>query len=660
MKTIITLSVILIGACTIHAQLINIPGDYSTIQAGIDAASDGDTVLVTEDTYLENIQFRGKAITVASHFILDGDTSHISKTIIDGSQPADQDSASVVTFGDGEDSTSVLCGFTITGGKGTFYFNALTGWIRSGGGIIITEGSGGKIEHNIIRDNHLEYPYLIMGGGISVLLGVVGDTNFVRSVIIQDNVIRNNSITSSLNQPASSGGGIKIAVGNELKYGRIILQNNVISHNEVINTHAKGRSIGGGMNFGMLLPTPPGEYIVRNNVFSYNKAIGKVWTRGGAMIIIHLHVKDEDYYDSIPAPLVYNNLIHHNEASGFGGGIAARITLDVGLTDFKTVPQPVIMNNTIVDNKSHWSVGLYHEYAVPLLFNNILWNDLSATDSTAEIGYFGDFFWAYNNCIQGDCIQGEWDEPVYNNISNPPHFKAGTLELSDSSLCVGRGLNHLEFSDISLGVNNISYYVPPFDYDTNVRPDPIDRFVDIGAFESGFQKTSPILTVPIPTVEKGHDIEATSSCDGAIYIVPVNTPRKLDSIISDSIMSVKVSADINGSLPTSALEIAEYWLYAVDRYGDISDHVAVDIIVGLNEILTAPVQIFPTPAEDALYIRSDHPVASVEVFNLIGERIIYKLNVEDHISTRHLHQGLYLIRIKTEEGEVYTGKIIKK
>ena len=49
---------------------IHVPEDYSTIQEGINAANNGNIVLVEDGVYTENINFRGKAITVASHFII--------------------------------------------------------------------------------------------------------------------------------------------------------------------------------------------------------------------------------------------------------------------------------------------------------------------------------------------------------------------------------------------------------------------------------------------------------------------------------------------------------------------------------------------------------------------------------------------------------------
>ena len=62
---------ILISAFTIlSASIINIPSDYSTIQEGINASIDGDTVLVAQGTYIENLILE-KEIVLASHAIYD-------------------------------------------------------------------------------------------------------------------------------------------------------------------------------------------------------------------------------------------------------------------------------------------------------------------------------------------------------------------------------------------------------------------------------------------------------------------------------------------------------------------------------------------------------------------------------------------------------------
>lgn len=132
---------------------------FRTIQHGINAASNGDTVLVSDGHYYERVNFLGKAITVASEYLFEKDSTHILNTIIDADTLVlgVADTGSVVRFVNGEDSTSVLHGFTIQKGIGT-----LNAGIRVGGGILFSNCSP-TINYCRIIDNSV---YHGQGGGI--------------------------------------------------------------------------------------------------------------------------------------------------------------------------------------------------------------------------------------------------------------------------------------------------------------------------------------------------------------------------------------------------------------------------------------------------------------------------------------------------------------
>ena len=126
----------------------------ASIQAAIDSASNGDTVLVQPGTYVENINFNGKNIVVGSLFLTTQDTSYISQTIIDGNQ-----SGSVVTINGGETSAK-LVGIKIINGSAAY-----------GGGIVMganacciigNSSSYASLENLIISNNYANND----GGGI--------------------------------------------------------------------------------------------------------------------------------------------------------------------------------------------------------------------------------------------------------------------------------------------------------------------------------------------------------------------------------------------------------------------------------------------------------------------------------------------------------------
>ena len=250
-------------------HVINVPGEESSIQAAIDAAVDGDTVLVDEGVYYENINFKGKAITVASKFILDNDEAQIAQTVIDGSQPIDPDNASVVLMVSGEDSTSVLNGLTITGGLGTKdkVYNYFIG-----GGVFIG-WSGGKIVNNIITGNSLtEEEFVVVGGGI---YADILDANL--SIIIRNNSINNNRIQGNT---YTQGGGVGVGGIN----GYMLVENNDIYRN-IATCTGNYKANGGGIVIGCSEPwnTP---IIIRNNIIRDNEA-HCVASHGGGIFLTY-------------------------------------------------------------------------------------------------------------------------------------------------------------------------------------------------------------------------------------------------------------------------------------------------------------------------------------------------------------------------------------
>ncbi|MBT3231719.1 MAG: T9SS type A sorting domain-containing protein [Calditrichaeota bacterium] len=90
-------------------RVLNVPDDYETIQAAINASEDGDTVLVAAGRYFENIDFSGKNISVI------GNPDNPEEVMIDGSE-----NGSVVTFANEETETAIISGFTIRNGSARF------------------------------------------------------------------------------------------------------------------------------------------------------------------------------------------------------------------------------------------------------------------------------------------------------------------------------------------------------------------------------------------------------------------------------------------------------------------------------------------------------------------------------------------------------------
>src|SRR5262249_14960089 len=193
---------LLAGVIEAHATVRRVPADYPTIQQAINAAVNGDTVLVAPGTYMENINFLGKAIIVTGE-------EGAQTTIIDG-----RHLGPVVKFNSGEGPNSVLSRLTIQNGDNANNSNAF------GGGISV-QFSSPTITQNVITNNTACFG----GCGIGIFIGspVIKENrisgNFEAGCIGPDGAggiyvigtssaqILNNTISSNSYQ---NGGGIKV------------------------------------------------------------------------------------------------------------------------------------------------------------------------------------------------------------------------------------------------------------------------------------------------------------------------------------------------------------------------------------------------------------------------------------------------------------------
>ena len=280
-------------------ETIRVPQDEDTIFSAILAAKDGDTVLVSPGSYSElPLHFFGKAIAVRS-------VGGPNVTVIKGR------GSSVVSFIHGEDSNSILEGFTITngsrksgGGGGIFcrkssptiINNNIGGNSALMGGGIYCEYASPRIENNLFIENTAEY-----GGGLFCCLSSHPE-------ILNNRFVSNYAVNADKTD-FNGGGGIYCAYNSYP----------IIDSNEFFDNFA---DFGGGL-FCNLYSSPK----ITNNVFAVN---------------------DADYGAGICCfcsfPIITCNTISMNTANNVGGGI------------FLYKSRPPITNTIIWDNRAlAWS-----------------------------------------------------------------------------------------------------------------------------------------------------------------------------------------------------------------------------------------------------------------------------------------------------------------
>lgn len=362
---VLWVGVVLILATGVQATIRHVPSDYLTIQAGIDAALEGDTVLVADGLYTgpgnRDLDFNGTNLLVTSE-------NGPAVTVID-CEGSLSDPHRGFIFRSGEDSTSVVRGFRILRGY------AYGAWPENCGGGIYCYLASPTIVENWITDNTACHS----GGAVY---------SFHGSASLVDNVISGNTAYGV-------GGAIFCDWYPRFTIeGNTIMANTGSSGGAIVCSHCSARivdnlikwntaTVGAG---GGILSWSSSPLIIEN-LITENTGV-----EGGAICC-------ED--PSIPA--VEHNLIANNTAAEKGGAILC------------VSSSPSLDGNTVTENEAAQGGGIScRGYSVVTIVNTILWGDHASSDPEIHVQGEASVSATYSDVAGGWSGEGNIDaDPLF-------------------------------------------------------------------------------------------------------------------------------------------------------------------------------------------------------------------------------------------------------
>ena len=428
-----------IGAYELGSTL-TVPGQYSTIQAAINAANNGNAVLISDGTYTGpgnvDLDFGGKNITVTSVY-------GPATTIIDcrGTSSANHR------------------GFYLHSGETSAFISGLT--IENGyesgvdGGGVLNLNANMTVQNCILKDNIASN-----GGGIcnsgSGLVALV-DCTFTGN---------------TANTGSGGGGGLSNYATSS---GSVAIINCILTGNTASGDNSSFGGEGGGIRNS---DEGSGAITVTNCTLTGNSAGAGNGTGGGI----------RNYNPGSGTISVINCSLTGNSAPGGNGGGGF-------YNDNEGIGSITVTNCALTGNTAGTSGGGFYNYASSGTIRAI---GCSLTKNTASTGAG-----VYNNnsggtiTLTNDILYGDTGSEIWQNYGTVTYSDVqggytGTGNIDADPLFVKAPTNlHLQYGSPCLGAGTRYYGAPPNDIDGKTRPNP----PSIGAYDAALTTTALISSL---------------------------------------------------------------------------------------------------------------------------------------------------------------------
>lgn len=422
MKNVMVLFLMFIWIA-LNSKILLVPESSPTINAAINTAAKGDTIILKPGIYKETILIKEKNLTIASKFILAHDKKYIMNTIVNG-----EGKNSAVSFLDCP-SRSYFIGVSVINGYG-----------KKGGGILIENSDADLLNLNIIQNSSVS-----KGGGIYV---------YKSNVNMVDDVIKGNSSIGV----GAGGGGIYATESTIDLYNVDILENlsflggGIYSSNgdmSLKNVNIKKNSVdskaGGLYLIDSQNSTLKNVKITENSAFKEGGTSGGLCLENANPIIANVRISKNIAFKAGGIYLAYSNpkfincLIDGNKARDSAGAIYCYHS------------NPKFVNVTVADNSSQKTGGMLCErMSKPEIINSIFWNN--ANDDFSK-----DFM--SNITISYSIVEKQFaGKDVYHK---PPSFvdvKNGDYHLSSVSFGINLGNPQKKYNDRNGSRNDMGCY----------------------------------------------------------------------------------------------------------------------------------------------------------------------------------------------------------